>query len=129
MNRRHLLGIYGEVVGLAILGIWTMLLVTDQVPELETAPLTIYYHLVAEFLTAIALLVTGTGLLAKRNWAFRGYLAALGMLLYTVINSAGYYADLGESSMVGMFAFLTVTTIACLWITLRSDAFVSNELK
>ena len=33
------------------------------------------------------------------------------MLLYIVINSAGYYAQLGEIAMVGMFTGLTAMTL------------------
>lgn len=33
------------------------------------------------------------------------------MLLYIVINSAGYYAQLGEIAVVGMFTVLIATTL------------------
>lgn len=35
---------------------------------------------------------------------------ALGALVYTTINSAGYYADLGQWPVVAMFTALTVAT-------------------
>lgn len=102
-----------------MIGLWAVLLTTGQVPELQTARLQIAYHLAAELLTAAAaLLVTGLGTVTGRSWAGRGYLVALGMLLYTVINSAGYYAELGDASMVGVFGILTVLTLGSLWIGL-----------
>lgn len=103
---------YALVVGTVMLGFWIVLLLTDGIPELTTAPYEIGYHLVAELVTAVALLASGIGL--RRGWsrARRLYPVALGLLLYTVINSAGYYAQLGETALVGMFTVLTVATLA-----------------
>lgn len=90
--------------------LWVVLVGTGQIPELSSAPVEIGSHLVAEVVTALALVVAGVGLFRDWQWSRRLYPVALGMLLYTVINSAGYYADLGETGMVGMFTLLTVAT-------------------
>lgn len=76
MNLRTVLGGYGIVVGLSMIGMWGVLRTTGQVPELQTARLEIAYHLTAEFLTAVTLLGTGIGVLYGRHWAGRGYLVA-----------------------------------------------------
>lgn len=60
------------------------------------------------------------GLWTGRPWARRPLPVALGLLLYTTINSAGYYAQSGEAPVVAMFAVLTVATVAALWRTLRA---------
>lgn len=99
-------GIYAVVVGLGMVGLWTMLLVTGQVPELESEPWSIALHLAAEFLTAIALLVSGYGLLRQRTWARGFYLFAAGMLFYTLVQSPGYYLDRGDGAFAWMFAGL-----------------------
>jgi len=51
--------IYSIVVGLLMIGQWGVSLATKQVPELETEPIRIAFHLVAETLTAFALIVDG----------------------------------------------------------------------
>ena len=127
MDRRTVLGLYGVVVGVSMIALWTFLLATGQIPELREARLQIASHLVAEFLTAVALLAAGLGTIAGRRWAGRGLLVALGMLLYTVINSAGYYAEAGDGAMVGMFALLTATTLGCLWIGLTRPQILRIE--
>ncbi len=114
MNRRTLLATYVIAVGTAMLGLWSALLATGTVSELETAPYEIGYHLVAEVGTALALLGAGLGLLRHTSWATRLYPVALGMLLYTVINSAGYYAQWGDVAMVGLFTVLTAGTLLLL---------------
>jgi hypothetical protein len=119
MRRESLAGAYAVGVGLAMLSMWTALYLSGEITELATAPLEIGYHLTAEGLTAVALIVAGLGFLRGRVWAGRLLPVALGMLLYTVINSAGYYATLGEWPMVGTFTVLTVATGALLVSMLR----------
>ena len=118
-SRRVLAGAYAVGVCLAMLGMWAGLYLAGEIPELATAPLEIGYHLAAEGLTALALLAAGVGLLRGRAWGGRVLPVALGMLLYTVVNSAGYYANLGEWPMVGLFTALTLATGRLLVATLR----------
>lgn len=108
---------YACIIGLLMIVMWTSLLVTNQVSELSTAPLRIMYHLFAEFFTAVLLLFGGYGLLRSKQWGFQLWLIANGMLLYTVIVSAGYYADLTDMAMVGMFSILQITTLLMLIIS------------
>lgn len=132
MKIERFVGLYAAGVGLAMVGMWTGLSLAGDIPELATAPLEIGTHLLAEGLTALALLLSGLGV--WRGWAQAraGLLASLGMLLYTVINSAGYYAQLGEGAMVGMFAVLTLATVLSLvalvgdWSPRRGDAEVGG---
>jgi hypothetical protein len=41
----------------------------------------------------------------------------MGMLLYTVIVSAGYYANLGDITIVGMFILFQILTIIFIFLT------------
>ena len=111
MRLERFVGPYAAGVGLAMLGLWSVILVSGDVPELRTAPVELGVHLAAEGLTAAALFVFGVGAWRGSRRARRGLPVALGMLLYTVVNSAGYYAQLGETAMVAMFAVLTLATL------------------
>lgn len=97
MKFRKTLAIYSIIVGLAVLGIWIVQLLTGQATELETAPIEIALAIPADWLTAIMLLVAGAGLLSQRSWADRLYLFALGMLVYSVVISTGYFGQLGNT--------------------------------
>ncbi|UMZ74417.1 hypothetical protein [Natranaerofaba carboxydovora] len=97
-----------------MIGLWTMLLFTSQVPELVTSPFSIAFHLAAEFVTAFFLIVGGVMLYLEHLLGVKIYLASIGMLLYTVINSSGYYAQNGEWSFVAMFAVLFVLAVTSL---------------
>jgi hypothetical protein len=99
------------VIGLGMGGWWAMLLATGQMPELRTTPIQSAMHLGAEFLTALALLAGGVGLLTRRGWGLKIHLSSLGMLLYAVVQAAGYYAQHGDVAMIGMFAALALLAV------------------
>lgn len=106
---------YSVLVGIAMTGMWVFLLLKDQVPELhETKTRHITLHIVAEFLTAVLLIVSGAGLVLSGEWARTLSPVALGMLLYTCIVSAGKYADDNDLPMVAMFGVLIILTIVAI---------------
>jgi hypothetical protein len=113
-------GIFGITAGISILIQWLFFLLTAQVPELETAPLEIVFHLAAEFMTAIVMIAGGTAVLKGKPWAPRVYYLASGMLIYTVINSEGYFMQLGQWLMVSMFALLLLLTVVSIGKVVRT---------
>jgi len=111
IHLRKLSAIYAIIIGLIMMGMWSVFVFTNQIPELNTGSIEIIYHLIAEFLTAILLIVSGIGLVKRKNWSLHLLLVSLGMLFYTTIVSAGYYADTGDLSMVIMFSILQLITL------------------
>jgi len=117
MNIKIITAIYSIIMGIAMIGMWLSLIATNQVPEINTEPIRITYHLIGEFLTSILLLIGGFGLVTNHIWGFHVFLISIGMLLYTVIVSAGYYANLGDMIMVGMFTLFQILTIIFIVLT------------
>lgn len=113
--------VYALAVAPLIAGQWAFSLVTGRVPETRTEPIALGFHLAAEAITAVMLLVGGVGLLAHRSWGGAICLVALGMLLYTIIVSPGYFAQRGTWSPVGMFAALFGLAVVCLVVLLRAQ--------
>ena len=72
-------------------------------------------HLAAEVVTAL-LLATGGMILARGGPRWLA-LVGLGMLLYTVIQSPGYFVARQELAPVVMFAVLALLTIAAIVAT------------
>lgn len=114
MNRERLVAIYGILVGLLMTGLWVMLISTGQVPYLDTPQVEIKLHILTELLTAWSLILGGVSIL--RDWKIKRVLPYVshGMLLYAIINSSGYYLDLGQMEMVVMFSVLFLCTIAAI---------------
>ncbi len=118
MGLQKIAAIYSIIIGIAMIGMWFSFIATDQVPEINTEPIRITYHLIGEFLTAILLLIGGFGLFTKRGWGFHIFLISMGMLLYTVIVSTGYYAEKGDMIMVGMFTLFQLLTVIFIGLSL-----------
>ncbi len=103
---------YTIVVGALMIGQWSFFLAAGQVPELQTEPFRIAFHLLGEGVTAIALIVSGVALLRRTPWAREAAFAALGMLTYTVLVSPGYFVQSGQWPLVAMFGVLLILTLA-----------------
>ena len=106
--------IYTIIIGIAMLSMWLLLLMKREVPELNTKPTQIFFHLIAEFLTSIILIVGGIGLIMDQSWGVAIFFIAIGMAIYSTINAAGFYGQLKDWPM---FITLIVFTIVSLLIT------------
>jgi hypothetical protein len=111
--------IFAIVVGIGMLGLWAVSYYKNQISELESEPVRIKFHLVAEFATALLLIVSGLALLTNQTWGISTYLVSMGMLFYTVIVSPGYFAQKGQWAYVVMFAVILVLAITSLLIVLN----------
>ncbi len=106
---------YGISVGTLIILQWIFFLATDSVPQLQTAPWEIGHHISAELILASALLIGGTAALKSIRWGEKLLLVALGMAIYSEINSPGYFAQHNQWALVIMFAVLLLGAV---WSTM-----------
>jgi len=98
--------IFCLLIGLCMLGMWSFLLISGNVTELKTEPIRISLHLASEFLTAVLLILSGIGKLLKKRYSSVVFKVSLGLLMYSVINAAGYYAQQSNIPMVIMFTVI-----------------------
>ncbi len=109
--------IYSIILGVGIIGLWAMLISTGNVPEFETEPAAIAFHLTAEFSMGVLSLLSGIMLIAKKKYSSLLYLVSSGLVIYAVINSAGYYANLNQWGMVVMFmVVLVISALTAIYI-------------
>ncbi|MFU8771572.1 MAG: hypothetical protein ACNA8H_04020 [Anaerolineales bacterium] len=107
------IAVFFVIVGVGMIAQWIFSLITRQVPELKDEPLKIIFHLIAELSTALILIVAGLAVLGKSLVGYPLSLIGAGMLLYTVINSSGYFAHKRQWGFVGLFVgLLTITLIS-----------------
>jgi hypothetical protein len=116
---------FAILVGISMVAQWSLFLLSGNVPELRTEPVRIGFHLAAELLTALVLMVSGTGVLAAKRWARPLLLVGLGMLVYTSIVSPGYFAQRGEMGFVLMFGVVLALTGAAIVSVLKSSLKLS----
>ncbi len=113
-------GIFALVIGIGILGLWTMLLLTKQVPELNTEPVAIAFHITAEIIMGVLSLVSGIFLLIGLSWAPYFFVLAMGLVIYAVINSAGYYGQRKQWAFVIMFGIILITSVSLVILNIFS---------
>jgi hypothetical protein len=97
---------YGVLVGFLMIAQWTLSILAGEVPEFQSEPWRIAFHLAAEFTTAILLIIGGTAALKAIPWSKQVLMLGLGMVIYSEIVSPGYFAGLGQWMFVVMFAIL-----------------------
>ncbi len=107
-------GIYSLIVGLGMIGIWILLLVKKQVPEINTAPIDITFHIIAEYITGFLSIISGILLLMDVIWASILFIVAMGMVIYAVINATGYYGQKKEWNFVMLFGTLLISAAVLL---------------
>ena len=97
--------VYSIVIGISILGMWSMILLTGGISE---PPIEISLHLISEFSMAILLLISGISILRGKIYGKTIFLISNGMLIYSVLNAAGYYGQRNNFAMVGMFVVIFI---------------------
>ncbi len=112
MKINKIIGFYYLAVGIGIIGLWTMLYVSKQIPELETEPAAIAFHIFIEIAMGVMAIITALSILKRKKSSLTLMLITSGMLMYSVVNSSGYYAETGEYGMIAMFGIIFLFTIA-----------------
>lgn len=100
--------VFAILVGLAMIGEWTRSYMAGQIPELAYEPIKILFHIGAELITALCLIIGGVGLWMDLGWGRTLFLVAMGMLFYTCMVSPGYFAQQGNWKWLGFFSSLIV---------------------
>lgn len=106
--------VFAIIVSVAMIGQWVMSYVTKKIPEVETEPWRIGFHIAGEMATAISLIVGGSGLLVGMPWAPTLFAVSMGMLLYTAIVSPGYFVQRGQWVWVLVFGALIALAIVAI---------------
>lgn len=112
MKARKMASIYSFFMGISMIAMWSIFYVTNSIPEIQTKPIELGMHIAAEFLTAILLIAGAIGLFSNKNWGLKVYLLSMGMLLYTLIMSPGYFFQQGQIPFVVMFIVFIVLAVA-----------------
>lgn len=98
-----------------------------QIPEFESSPPEVSFHLAAEMTTSFALVLGGAAIAIRKQLGYPVNMVGLGMLAYTVIVSPGYYAESGEFAFVVMFGVLMLLTLSFIVISIVRKDDIRNE--
>lgn len=119
----QVIGAYGVVLGVFVVGWWALAYARDRIPELRTEPWAIRFHLLAEAMMALTVICGGIMVLTAVEAGREVLLVGFGMVLYSIVASAGYFVQHGERPPVAVFGILFVLTVlATCWIVLEPVA-------
>ncbi|MCF8227032.1 MAG: hypothetical protein K9J30_14235 [Bacteroidales bacterium] len=112
-NRKFVkvIGFYSVFLGLSVFAMWFQILMNETIPEGRTE---MSFHLFSEFLMALLCLVSGFLLIGHKSKGRITNAAAHAMVVYSLINAIGYYAERDEKSIVPVFIVLCILSLLIL---------------
>ena len=117
---------YCVFIGFAVIALWIMLLAAGDLPEGKTA---LAFHIASEILMAVVCIFSGVAIIKQLPYSKRINIAGLGMMLYSVLNAAGYYGQQNEFLIMGMFIVLFVLTLTAFLPHLNSRNITEFDKK
>jgi len=114
---KKILAYYSIFLGVAVITMWTIILLTQDIPEGKTELL---FHLISEFIMAILCFTSGIMLIFNHKMAKAVNIMGLGMVIYSVLNASGYYGERGDLPMMLMFLILFVLTAFAIYLNLQN---------
>ena len=111
--------VYALIVGIMMMCMWLFFIIAGLVPEFETRPAEKTLYHVDEISTAIILITAAIVNLKGLKCDTFSYIFRLGLLMYTLIVSPGYYLQSGDLIFVIMFGVLIVLSILFLFIHIK----------
>jgi len=112
---QKIISVYSIFLGLSVIGLWIMILKSGQISEGKKE---MVFHLFSEFLMACLCILSGIKLLLRHNSAILVNVLAHGMVIYSVLNAAGYYGEKGSMPMTIMFLILFILSSAVIFTQL-----------
>lgn len=110
----RIIAYYSILLGISILGLWGLILTTEVIQEGKTE---FSFHLVSELLMALVCIAAGIMMTRKHRVGIPLILAGHGMVIYSLLNATGYYAERGEIIFPVMFGTLLVLSVLIiLWL-------------
>ena len=113
--KRKILAYYSIFLGLSVIAMWIMILLNGSPQE---GNIELSFHLFSEFFMAFICVYSGILLLKQKQTGRLLNLTGLGMVIYSVLNAAGYYGERGDFSIMIMFTVLMILTITAISVNL-----------
>jgi hypothetical protein len=104
-------GIYSLVLGCCIFILWIFIL---SGTPLEEGRVELTFHLISEWVMASLCIGSGLCLIRGMRKALKLSLVAHSMVIYSLLNAAGYYAQRGDGNIATLFIVLLFPSILIL---------------
>lgn len=115
--KMKIVGYYSIFIGIAVITVWSLILLTQNPTEGKTE---LTFHLLSEFIMAVLCIFSGILLLGNKPIGKFLNILALGMVIYSVLNAAGYYGENNEFQMMIIFIVLLLLTSVAVVINFKN---------
>lgn len=106
-----IIGYYTAFLGLAVIAGWNQILLNEPVAEGKNEMI---FHLFSEFIMASACITGGYKFLKKQQLGLLLIVTAHSMMIYSVLNAAGYYAEKEKFALTLVFLTLFIVSVLVL---------------
>lgn len=107
---------YLVLLGVSISGMWIIILLNG---EIEEGRVEFLFHLFSEFLMALTCFSAGILTLRKHFSGIGLSIAGHAMLIYSVLNAAGYYAERGNVMFPVLFIVLFLLSLIFIYFLVK----------
>ena len=115
MTKQRLISYYSIVLGFGIAGLWMIILKNDKITEGKTE---MVFHIFSEFLMATICIISGIKLRMRHKRAVALNIIGHSMIIYSVLNAAGYYSEKGEFLATTFFLVFLAVSVAIIFYNL-----------
>lgn len=95
MTLKKVAALYSILTGVSMFAVWGLYFSTGKVMGVTPETMGLSFHIVAEFATGAVMITGGIGLLKSLRWGRSIYFTGIGMMVYALVNSPGYYIGKG----------------------------------
>jgi len=106
-----LIGYYTAFLGLAVIVAWFQILLNEPITEGKSE---LIFHLFSEFIMALVCITGGYKFLKKQKTGLFLIVIAHSMIIYSVLNAAGYYAEKEKFALTLVFLLLFIISVLVL---------------
>jgi phosphotransferase system glucose/maltose/N-acetylglucosamine-specific IIC component len=122
--KTRIISYYSVFLGISIVAMWILILSSQEIAEGQAE---FSFHLCAEFLMALACMAGGVMFLKNYRFGQGVLTAGHGMVVYSVLNAAGYYAERDGTGFAVMFMVLLLFSAVTLIFLAGNKELTSKE--
>lgn len=123
---KKLIAIYSIILGCSVLILWMTILLIEGMPEGKWQQV---FHLTSEGIMALACLFSGFSSLRGSPLSDPCLIGSHAMVIYSVLNAAGYYAQNADPAMALLFVVLCFLSVLIIVFIFWQIKKVKNALK
>ncbi|MHA1668233.1 MAG: hypothetical protein ACTSUR_06200 [Candidatus Heimdallarchaeaceae archaeon] len=128
-EKKIFIGAYCILVGLAIVLVWVIFYGFDYISLIGMEKPTLISHLVAELVASVLSVIAGIMLVLNLKMGDYLFFAAIGAIIYAIVNVLGLYYQIGFIWLVGILIVALIFNFSILILFISRKEFLENLKK